>query len=160
MKEGGVMFPWNFFNNSNKNNFDPFKFINENNWQKILEQFSTPFPEDMSAFFSPDKKTSDVRTDAQPKVQTLNEKVYETHEQVFIRIPISDEKILSNLKIYYSLNKCMIDGFHEVNSPYTIILPATVKKKGAKAIYKDHILEIQIQKNLDWQISEIKLDQY
>lgn len=88
----------------------------------------------------------------------INEVVFETHDYIYIRIPIQNERQINQIKIYYSLNKCMVDGLSDKNSPYTIILPATVRKKGAKAIYKDGILEIKIPKNNEWQYSQIDVD--
>ena len=52
----------------------------------------------------------------------------------------------------------MITGVFDNEQPYTIILPSTVKKKGATAIYRDHVLEIKIPKYSDWRFSEIDVD--
>lgn len=94
------------------------------------------------------------------ETSTVKETLFETHDDIFIRIPIQDEKQIDRLRIYYSLNKCVIDGLNEDSSPHTIILPATVKKKGAKAIYRDQILEIRIPKSIEWQMSEIDVDKF
>ncbi|MCU9613610.1 Hsp20/alpha crystallin family protein [Caldibacillus lycopersici] len=150
------MFPWNFFG-FNKNGNDPFKPLTDGQLQKMMDQLSNMFPDYLKTFAqqanNPKENTQQRNSDLE-----INEKVFETHDYVYIRIPIVDESVLKAVKIYYSLNKCIIDGFKGKDTPYSIILPATVKKKGAKAIYRDNVLEIKIPKSLDWQMSEINVD--
>lgn len=139
------MFPWNLFNSHKSNP------LNEQNFQQMLEQWmrqTFPF------YQHPNNKNQRQHSSTH---SNLNEVVFETHENIYIRIPIRNEEKLDHIKVFYSLNKCLIKGLTE-NELYTIILPATVKKKGAKAVYRDEILEIKIPKNIDWQYSEIDVD--
>lgn len=141
------MFPWN-----NNSSFDPFSNINENDFQKMLDQWMKhTFPDYLNT------TKQQKNTDEKPP-QMDQAAVFETHDFIYIRLPIQKEENLDHLKIYYSINKCMISGLSEDADPYTIILPAIVKKKGATAIYRDQILEIKIPKSIDWQLSEIDVD--
>ncbi|WAA13291.1 Hsp20/alpha crystallin family protein [Fervidibacillus halotolerans] len=145
------MFPWNLF----KESMDPLKPFNEKEFQSSLEKWMKNMVSDLPSMFqiAPNK-------DVSAEKKSLNEQVFETHEFVYIRIPIDDANVLKDLKIYYSINKCFINGVFSEEHPYIIILPVTVKKKGARAVFKDGILEIRIPKNIDWQYSEIDIDTY
>lgn len=144
------MFPWNFFS-ANRKNQDFFDKLDEDSFQEMLEKWmKQAFPSFLDANTNKQSETTSHKS--------LNETVFETHDYIYIRIPISEDEIIDKIKIYYSLNKCMITGVFDNEQPYTIILPSTVKKKGATAIYRDHVLEIKIPKYSDWQFSEIDVD--
>lgn len=147
------MFPWNFFGGG-KSPFDPFSFFNDRQLQELINQMSTqPFPDFFQNWINgPDKKHGHTSRDI-----NIKETIFETHDDIYIRIPIKDKKQWKNIKIYYNLNKCIITGL--TDSPYKITLPATVKKKGAKAIYKDHVLEIKLPKTLDWPYTRIDVEE-
>ncbi|CEE01790.1 hypothetical protein BT1A1_1968 [Caldibacillus thermoamylovorans] len=157
------MWPWGFFG-SNKTNFDPFQYLSEGEFQQMLDQWmKQAFPDFIQSMMNDGTTFHHKNTDEENEnreTSTVKETLFETHDDIFIRIPIQDEKQIDRLKIYYSLNKCVIDGLNEDSSPHTIILPATVKKKGAKAIYRDQILEIRIPKSIEWQMSEIDVDKF
>lgn len=144
------MFPWNFFN-MNRKSKDFFDRMDEDSFQEMLEKW-------MKQAFPSILEEQNQKKEKETTSKTLNETVFETHEYIYIRIPVQDKEIISNIKIYYSLNKCMINGVQDNDQPYTIILPSTVKKKGAQAIYRDQVLEIKIPKYSDWQFSEIDVD--
>ncbi len=152
------MLPWGFF--GSKKNLDPFHSMNEDELQAIIEQWVRQvFPQNIGSLLknisgSNKEKPNPERESPRP----VKESVFETHDFIFIRIPVDDESLLDRIKIFHSLNKCFIYGLSEDKKPYTIILPATVKKRGATAVYRDHILEIKIPKSLDWQMSEIDVD--
>ncbi|MFZ2464729.1 MAG: Hsp20/alpha crystallin family protein [Caldibacillus thermoamylovorans] len=157
------MWPWGFFG-SNKANFDPFQYLSEGEFQQMLDQWmKQAFPDFIQSMMNDGTTFHHKNKDEENEnreTSTVKETLFETHDDIFIRIPIQDEKQIDRLKIYYSLNKCVIDGLNEDSSPHTIILPATVKKKGAKAIYRDQILEIRIPKSIEWQMSEIDVDKF
>lgn len=155
------MWPWKFFGSS-KSGFDPFKFMNEDEFQQMLDQWmKQAFPHFIQSMINEKAVNNpNISDEKNQDFYGLNEQVFETHDDVFIRVPVKDETQLKQMKIYYSLNKCVIDGLEDKNSPYTIILPATVKKKGAKAIYRDQVLEIKMPKSIEWQMSEIDVDKY
>lgn len=86
---------------------------------------------------------------------SLPSSVFETHNDVFIRIPIKDEQWLKDMRIYHTSNQMIIEHIPDREDKHTIVLPALVKKKGATAFYKDGMLEMKIPKNIDMQYSEI-----
>ncbi|WP_062356663.1 Hsp20/alpha crystallin family protein [Bacillus kwashiorkori] len=159
------MFPWNFFNSS-KNGFNPFKNLSEQDFHKMMNGWMEQmFPDYLKSLI--EKETELFKTEKQPtkkdkqsekqSYRNLQEIVFETHDYVYIRIPFEKKEEVRNIKIFYNLNKCMIDHLDSFDGPYTITLPTIVKKKGAKAIYRDKILEITIPKNVDRQFNEIDI---
>ena len=141
------MFPLNWFDKK-----DPF---DEKMLQNLIEQWTKQmFP----AYFQPqtNKKNAEQRSN---KKMNLKEEIFETHDYIFIRIPISDRQNLKNIKIQFSHTRCTIQGLLENQRPYEIILPKPVQKKGAKAVYRDQVLEIQLVKSLDWHFGEIDIDE-
>lgn len=81
--------------------------------------------------------------------------VFETHDDVYVRIPIKDEDWLKKIRLYHTSNQMIIEHIPNSNDKHTITLPAVVKKKGAKARHRDGMLEIKIPKSIDIQFSEI-----
>ncbi len=79
----------------------------------------------------------------------LNIIIFETHEAVFVRIPITDEKWLTQLRIYHTANQLIVEHIPNKEDKQTIELPVLVKKKGATAKCKDGILEVKLVKSLD-----------
>lgn len=95
--------------------------------------------------------------DTRPSQQSssLPSSVFETHNDVFIRIPIKNDQWLKDMRIYHTSNQMIIEHIPQQEDKHTIVLPALVKKKGATAFYKDGTLEMKIPKNIDMQYSEI-----
>ncbi|WP_163102719.1 Hsp20/alpha crystallin family protein [Peribacillus alkalitolerans] len=87
----------------------------------------------------------------------LHSEVFETHSDVFVRIPVSKSESLQGIKIYHTSNKAIIEGFPSSDDKHTITLPCIVKKKGAIAQFKDGTLELRIPKSSDLQYSEVDL---
>jgi HSP20 family molecular chaperone IbpA len=85
----------------------------------------------------------------------LNIITFETHEAVFVRIPIPDEKWLTQLHIYHTANQLVIENIPNKVEKQTLPLPVLVKKKGATAKYKDGILEVKLVKSHNMQYSQI-----
>jgi hypothetical protein len=133
-----------------KNGIFPF---DEKEWRRWFEKI---LPDGWQSLLN---LSGPFETKEEQKPNPVRETVFETHENVFIRIPV-EAKQLKKLKIYHSLNKCLIYGpWKDPQSPMTIILPAIVKKKGAKAVFREGILEIRLVKAGDWQWNEIPLDE-
>lgn len=155
------MFPWNWRvpfggQQDGKNSGGPFQ---PEQFQKYVDQM-------MKQMFPPEYKqmmnnpTSWNPSGATPEPRTsspFEESVFETHQDVYIRLKISDHSWLKTLKISYTRNQCMITDLPEEGDQWHIQLPAIVKKKGAQAIFKNDILEIKIPKSLEWQETEIEL---
>lgn len=93
----------------------------------------------------------------QPSQQanSLNSTAFETHDSVFVRIPIKDESLLKDLRIYHTANQLMVENIPERDLKHTITLPAMVKKKGSTAKFKEGVLEIKLIKSYDIQYSQI-----
>lgn len=92
--------------------------------------------------------------------KTLNANVFETHDYVYVQIPITSEELLEEMKMYHTSNQLIIEHIPEWENKQTITLPRVVKKKGAKASYKDGTLEIRLLKSMDMQYSEINVTEY
>lgn len=144
------MFPWNWFDKNLQ--FD------EMTLQKFMDQFTKQMiPSYLQSMLT--EANQKQSTGERETKETLNENIFETHDYIYIRIPIPDAKSLKKVKIRYSHNKCSISGLLDDNKVYEMILPKPVQKKGAKAVYREQILEIQLPKSIDWYMSEIEIDE-
>ena len=152
------MFPWNLFpfNKDAKNRMDQ---MNPQDIQKYVQQMMDKLMPDSLQKMEPDKmfqsfsKGENFRNDNINHSEKFNYVVFETHH--YVRIPILDSNWLEHLKIFYTSNQLIIQHIPSFEDKHTITLPAIVRKKGSVALYKDDILEIRIQKNIDIQYSEI-----
>lgn len=88
---------------------------------------------------------------------TSNPNIFETHHDIFVRLPVSDPQVLKNLKIFHTSNTLIVEGLSQSEKQQTFTLPAIVKKKGASASFKDDTLEIRLEKAKDLQFSEINI---
>lgn len=173
LQQGGIyMFPWDNqqfpFNQNLKDIFNQNGFPKgidsyiQNVIEKSMQQFAPNLPfndEQFNKAFNlfQNQNQNEKRSQETPeeKKEPLNYHVFETHDDVFLQIPISNKEQLKNLKIYHTSNKSIIEGIPTRDDKHEIILPAIVKKKGAKATYRDGMLEIKIPKNIDIQFTEI-----
>ncbi|MFS0781555.1 Hsp20/alpha crystallin family protein [Bacillus sp. 1P06AnD] len=89
--------------------------------------------------------------------EKMDVQIFETHNDVFIRMPIKEKGSLKNIKIFHTSNTSIIEGYPSEEDHHVFTLPAIVKKKGATAQYRDHILEIRLAKANDLQYSEINV---
>jgi len=92
-----------------------------------------------------------------PSPTNLQANVFETFDDVYVRIPINEEMI-QNTKIYHTSNQLIIENSSDGNRE-TITLPALVKKKGTTAQYKDGILEVKMPKSVDMQYTEVDVSE-
>lgn len=99
------------------------------------------------------------RPQSSQQVNSLNSTVFETHDCVFVRIPIKDESLLKDLRIYHTANQLMVENIPEREYKHSIALPAMVRKKGSSAKFKDGILEIKLIKSHDIQYSQIDVSE-
>lgn len=151
------MFPWNLF---------PFNKEAKNMMQHIKPEEIQKYVEDMMTKMNPSNFNNLTKDNINPGFASENTKnnhnslvtsVFETHDFVFVRIPIKNEEWIKNLKLYYTSNQLIIEHIPQFEDKHTVILPAVVKKKGSSATYKDEMLEIKILKNIDMQYSEINV---
>jgi hypothetical protein len=158
------MLPWNHlpFNEEMKKKFSN---MNPNDIDKYVQNMITNmFPKEMDGMINPQEWLKGVQsfTNDQPSShndQSLNTVVFETHDFVFIRIPIKEDHWLKEMKIYHTSHEAIIEHIPSPDDKHTVKLPAAVRKKGAVANYKDEVLEIRIPRSIQTQISEIDIQE-
>ncbi|WP_066299505.1 Hsp20/alpha crystallin family protein [Bacillus sp. FJAT-29937] len=152
------MFPWNLFP-FNKDMKNMMKQMKPDEIDKYVQNMMNQmFPQGMQGMMQPQSFMPGFQNDAKqspPSSSSLPSTVFETHDNVFVRIPIKNEQWLKDMRIYHTSNQMIIDHIPDLEDKTTIILPALVKKKGSTAYFKDGMLEIKIPKNVDMQYSEI-----
>ncbi|MEH7332226.1 Hsp20/alpha crystallin family protein [Neobacillus drentensis] len=115
-------------------------------------------PQNMMGMMNPQDLMNGFQSSVSQQSQmtgVLNSTAFETHDFVFVRIPLKSDEWLKQLRIYHTSNKLIVEHIPEQEDKHTITLPAIVRKKGAAANYKDGVLEIKIPKNIDMQYSQI-----
>lgn len=159
------MFPWNLFpfNKEMKNNFQDLKNMKpeeinsyvHNILGKVFPQQSNGMPNfnDIFSGFNTQSSGNQQETAA----SKLNSSVFDTHDDVYVKIFIKDENWLQQMKLYHTSSQMIIEGIPSSEDKTMITLPANVKRKGSKANFQDGILEIRLPKNTDHQISEIEV---
>ncbi|MGJ7909547.1 Hsp20/alpha crystallin family protein [Neobacillus sp. LXY-1] len=152
------MFPWNMFP-FNKEIRDSLQKMNPGEIDKYVQDIiGKVMPNNMGGMMNPQDMFSNFTSSTAQRssqTETLNSSAFETHDYVFVRIPLKDEEWVKKLRLYHTSNQLIIERVPEDDDKHTITLPAIVKKKGAIANYKDGILEIKIPKNVDMQFSQI-----
>lgn len=154
------MFPWsNFpFNKDTKNMLQKVKPDEIDKY--IRDIMGKMMPGNMGGMMNPQDIFKGFQQpagteDAPSPAGALNSTAFETHDFVFVRIPIKKEEWLKNIQIYHTSNQLIVEHIPENGDKHTIVLPAIVRKKGAAANYKEGMLEIRIPKNVDMQFSQI-----
>ncbi|MDE3839241.1 spore coat protein [Bacillus methanolicus] len=154
------MFPWNLFpfNKEMKNMMQQMK--PEEIEKYVKDMLSKMLPQNMQGMVNPSDflnkfHTGDSAAHASANPDQLQSSVFETHDHIFVRIPIIEEDWLKKMRLYHTSNQMIIEHIPNSNDKHTITLPALVKKKGATASHKDGMLEIKIPKSIDMQFSEI-----
>ncbi|MFS0637564.1 Hsp20/alpha crystallin family protein [Mesobacillus foraminis] len=151
------MFPWNLHEGIKKRveNMNPEEID-----KYVQSMVAKMFPQNMEGVMNPQewlKGIQGLQPDPGQAESRLNASVFETHEFVFIRIPIKDDAWLKNMKILHTSNQAIIKNIPQSGEQHTIPLPAIVKKKGAIASHRDGILEIKLPRSFHTQISEINV---
>lgn len=126
----------------------------DNYVQNIMEKM---IPGTMKGMMNPQEMFNQFQspTGSQQTHDALQSDTFETHDFVFVRIPIKNEEWLKQMAIYHTSNKLLVEHIPEYEDKHSITLPAIVRKKGAAANYRDGILEVRIAKNIDMQFSQI-----
>ncbi len=157
------MFPWNMFpfNKNMKETLEKMKPEEIDNYvQDIIGKI---LPSNMRGMMNPQDMFSGFQSAAGPQQQSaagvLNSNAFETHDFVYVRIPIKNEEWIRKLRIYHTSNQLIVEHIPQHEDKHTITLPAIVRKKGAAANYKDGILEVKIPKNIDMQFSQIDVNE-
>ncbi|RFU65415.1 Hsp20/alpha crystallin family protein [Peribacillus glennii] len=155
------MFPWNFLFPFLKNNRDNLPKSFPFDVQSLINQVvSQVIPDNLQQMM--DQNTNQGVQNSKQNVKNskrsnhpLNADVFETHSEVYVRVPIKDPEWVKQVKIFHTTNQSIIEGIPDQEDKHVITLPAIVKKKGSSAKYKDDTLEIRLVKNTDFQYSQI-----
>ncbi|KIL80321.1 Hsp20/alpha crystallin family protein [Bacillus badius] len=137
------------------------KHVNEQEVEKYVQNIlSSSLPSTWQTNGEPvdflRKQAADDTPSSSPEETfSLQETVFETHEAVYVRVPVSNPGIFNELKIFHTSNQLILEGLPAPDSKRVIVLPAIVKRKGAAAQHKDGVLQIMIPKEIDFQYTEI-----
>lgn len=164
------MFPWNLngnlqdyikqFTNVKPNEVDDFI-------KKILSSHvpfqASPQPDMKSREQKPSTLTNKEPTinpnnSTKHKNESLEIKVFESHEDVFVHFPLKNKNDVKAGKIFYNSNQLIIKDIPNIGDKHKVLLPAIVQQRGAKINYKNGILQIKIPKADDLQFTEIDLN--
>lgn len=155
------MFPWNLFpfNKDAKNVLQKMKPDEID--QYVQDIIGKMMPGNIQGMMNPQEMMSRFHSpqNNQESRDNLHSTTFETHDFVFVRIPIKNDDWLKQISIYHTSNKLLVEHIPEYEDKHTITLPAIVRKKGAAANYRDGILEIRIPKNIDMQFSQIDVSE-
>ncbi|WP_057764139.1 Hsp20/alpha crystallin family protein [Cytobacillus praedii] len=151
------MFPWNLFP-FHKDAKKAMQQINSEDINKYIQNMmGQMIPEQMQGMMNPqDFMQGFAKQQKQPSsASKLSSSVFETHDFVYVRIPLKEEEWRKKLRLFHTSNQMIIEHIPEYEDKHIITLPALVKKKGTTAHIKDGILEVKIPKNVDMQFSEV-----
>lgn len=156
-----VMFPWNLFP-FNKDMKDTMQKMKPEEIEGFVQDLlGKVFPGNMRGIPNPQEMfngfQSSMSQQPPPTTDGVNSTTFETHDFVFVRIPIRKEESLKQLRIYHTSNQLIVENIPHPDDKHVITLPAIVRKKGASANFKDGILEVKIPKNIDMQFSQIDI---
>ena len=150
------MNPWNFLFPFQKHmkNFSPGMGTNEMEtfMKNMFEQVSKNSANDAAAGNNIHQPAGEAEN-----TNPLNVHVFETHHDVYVRVPVKNTESLKKLKIYHTSNTAIVEDYPHIGDKHIFTLPSIVKKKGGSANFKDGILEIRLEKAFDLQYSEINI---
>lgn len=154
------MFPWNFFP-FNKNTKKMLQNLQPGEIEKYAQDMMNKmFGQQMQDISNPGEFMKNLHpfqpssSESSSRENPLQPSIFETHDYVFVMIPLKEEW-LSNMRLYHTSNRLIIEHVPERGEKHTFTLPSIVKKKGTTATLKDGLLEIKLSKNLDMNYSEI-----
>ncbi|CAM4009757.1 Hsp20/alpha crystallin family protein [Mesobacillus thioparans] len=155
------MFPWNmmpFDRNTQKKFLEMKPEEIENYVQQMMGKMLQP---DMKGMFKPEDWLKGMQQQSTPQTESssnkLNANIFETHDFVYVRLPMKNDTWSKQMKLFYTSNQVIIEHIPEFSDKHTIVLPATVKRKGASATHRDGVLELRLPKIVDLQFSEIDI---
>jgi HSP20 family molecular chaperone IbpA len=156
-----IMFPWNllpFDRNTQKKFLEMKPDEIENYVQQMMGKMLQP---DMKGMLKPEEWLKGMQQQNSPDpvkgTARLNAEMFETHDFVFVRVSLKEEALLKQMKLLYTSNQVIIEHIPDMSDKHTLVLPATVKRKGAAANYRDGVLELRLHKIVDLQYAEIDI---
>ncbi|MGM0854214.1 MAG: Hsp20/alpha crystallin family protein [Bacillota bacterium] len=170
------MFPWSLFP-FNKDMKDQMNQMNPKEMDSYIQgMMKKMFPGGWDGMMNPNDMMSGAqsfmnpkgnqgqksqRGQSSPSSTSIPANVFESFEDIYIRLQVPSEEWMKQLKIFHTSNQAIIENIPENGERQVITLPCLVKKKGAVAQYKDGILELKIPKSIDMQYTEIDVsDKY
>lgn len=152
------MSQFNPFNPFSKDFDQWFNQFHQDSIQKYVQNILNQGLGAQSPFANKQKNsTKDHPKKEEHRSSSLQKKIFETHDDIYVLISVPKNIKPSSIKIYYTPNKLIIKGIPQKDKRHTIILPCLVKKKGAKTSFRDHTLQIKLPKASDDQMTEIIL---
>ncbi|MCA1321081.1 hypothetical protein LC085_14255 [Bacillus tianshenii] len=94
----------------------------------------------------------------QKKKPNFQSDVFETHEDVIVRFPLTSEEKLGELVIYHDASTCYLENVPNSGNKQEIKLPCMVKSSGSIAKYKNGILEIRIPKETNTAKTKVPIE--
>lgn len=105
---------------------------------------------------SEDRPESEVGQEVQVSAaEPLQATTFESLDHVYVKILITDESQLSQLKVYHNSNQMFIEGIPDSAHRSVITLPTAVKMKDSVSEYRDSYFQIKMKKRDDPQYTEI-----
>ncbi|WP_078380326.1 Hsp20/alpha crystallin family protein [Sutcliffiella halmapala] len=159
------MFPWNKMFPFPKDYMkdDIFKQSDVDGWMK--KAMGGKLPQTSQMFHSTDffEQSFDLLNKVQAKKKNKRKtdfeaSIFETHEEVIIRFPLSSEEKLGELKTYHDSTTCFIENVPHNGHKQSLKLPCIVKSNGTVAKYKSGIVEIRIPKETNISITKIPIE--
>ncbi|RLQ95396.1 Hsp20/alpha crystallin family protein [Falsibacillus albus] len=161
------MFPWNMMFPFNKDTKNVMKQMKPEEVEGYVEgMMSKLFPGQMQSMFNPDDLMKQMnpffqqQKEQRPQASSsIDAQVFETFEDVYVRIPVKEDESISHMRVYHTSNQAIIENMPKLGDRHVVTLPSLVKKKGSYAQYKEGILEIKIPKSLDMQFTEVDVSE-
>jgi HSP20 family molecular chaperone IbpA len=167
------MFPWSLF----PFNKDMKEQMNQMNPKEIdsyvQEMMKKMFPGGWNSMMNPNDSMKGHQPFIHPASEEPNHKdsqaytpsnsipvnIFETFEDVYIRMKIPNDEWMKQMRIYHTSNQAIIENIPEHGDRQVLTLPSLVKKKGAIAQFRDGILELKIPRSIDMQYTEIDVSE-
>ncbi|MED1201545.1 Hsp20/alpha crystallin family protein [Heyndrickxia acidicola] len=167
------MFPWNMFP-FNKESSNWMGQIKPQDIEKhVQNMLSQVMPDQWQGLFNQDglMKNASSMFQQQPQgeqqmedtrgvqQQTIQAAVFETFDDIFVRVPLKEEEWAKQIRIFHTSNQAILENIPSQGERQIITLPCLVKKKGTTAQFRDGILEIKMPKNTDMQYTEVDVSE-
>lgn len=142
---------------------DIFKQTDIENWMsKAMQGKLPPNPQMLGTndFFAQSLELLKTAQTKKKKKRTnhIEAKVFETHDEVVIRFPVTSEEQLQQIKTSHNTTTLFIENVPVSGSKQTIKLPCLVKGNSSKARYQDGIVEIKIAKESQQPVTKVPIE--
>lgn len=132
------------------------QFLNNFDWKGLEQFFGGKFPsapiDGMNDPAWVEHIVKDVMKKAFPKsldLKMLNKhfrtEIFETHNNVIVKIHIPDKTQAHNLKSYVGVNRIKLEGLPD-DKKQSVKLPTHIVPESCKALYKNGVLQMQMRK--------------